>query len=603
MLHPLGSRSLAHAGRVQLPSDLSALLQRDYLHVGSTARIEAGSELLHDLGQLLIFGNAQPELSLYRQRWLRAGDLTALNLRLVRPQPAPRLRSHRRNAWLSFLTGLAAGAGLQQNGRLTASGWTWLRTAPTEQFAVLWSAWRSMPDEARAQFNLASASFGEVGLAELLRCLSEQGAAFSSTQLADQFAGATAMPAAYFGARYPALGDLTAAVRKLLVTELTYWGIVHCTPNVPPARRSFVVTSFGKQLLANLPAAADLVSDAGTTYSIESRADGIYVLASGRHPEWIQATLALFADFVTPEACGLEQHVGDHAYRLDAQSIGRAAVYGNRLPALYRAIQMGGARFSPDQQRLLAAWAERSGQVQLRTAVLLETQAPAILAELLQEQAINHAIGRVLRPTIATVTGPLGQLVKTIGDAGYGVTLPRADTLHTEGNHKRSARSRSVDGQGAALWLAGMVYAEIGRFAPLPMSPPYAALARLYAQMSPGERAAVEGQLEQVKADLLRWLDHFAFTPPAEPTDPEAWLPPLHDALAAGKLLELEYFAATRNVVERYVVEPYWLEEHEGVLYLRGDPGTGRSESIVFRLDRIRSLRPLTVSGGIDAGE
>jgi hypothetical protein len=52
----------------------------------------------------------------------------------------------------------------------------------------------------------------------------------------------------------------------------------------------------------------------------------------------------------------------------------------------------------------------------------------------------------------------------------------------------------------------------------------------------------------------------------------------------------------------RFVVEPYWLEEHHGELYLRGDPGAGASEAILFRLDRIQSLSIAGKDGGTAAG-
>ena len=84
-------------------------------------------------------------------------------------------------------------------------------------------------------------------------------------------------------------------------------------------------------------------------------------------------------------------------------------------------------------------------------------------------------------------------------------------------------------------------------------------------------------------------LDGQAFTPPPEPADPARWRPLIEQAIAAGADLELTYFTAGRNLLTRRSVTPYWIEEHNGISYLRADCHQAGHVRL-FRLDRIQAI-------------
>lgn len=592
LLHPLGARTLRRAGRVQLASDVRSLLAQGLAVAPAVAvPVETAAVLLHDLGQLLIFCQASPDLRLLHDRWLRVPDLAALNLRLAKVQPARSLSSHRRNAWIAFLALLAACARLQDAGKLTATGWAWLRMTPADQLLFVWKAWLQAPADLRVQFG--GAGMDGVILRELLCCLPGQEIAFSVAQVASWLAGASAGFSPLLDASFASLPELETAVRRLLVRELAYFGIAGAAAGPPHASRRFVVTPLGGLLLAGQPVELQAGAFAAVAASGETTLHNEWqIKITGYAVTAAQAVIAQYATHLLCEPPSAQAPWIVHTYSLSESTVHQAAVYGGSLPSLLAALQEAGVHCTAEQNRLLATWAASGKAIRLHVQALLETDTPALLAELLRRPALARRIGRVLRPTLAVVKGSRAELGRELRTAGYAAAGARARSAMGGARRSKGAAkdSRESSAASAALWLAGMVYAELGRFAPLPIPPPYNGLAALYEQLPAPERAAVESQLAEVTANLLRWLDHFSFAPPPEASEPMHWLPMIHEAIATGRLLVMGYFSAGRNLLVRYVVEPYWVEEHQGAAYLRGDPQTGSSEAILFRLDRIQSL-------------
>lgn len=581
LLHPVDRAQLQRAARLQTAPDLRRLLAAHRPAPSQADGIAECLVLLHDVGQLVIFMHTGASAGLHKGRWLRRNDLEALNRRLLCPQHSVPLPPHRRSPRLVLLAFLAHAAGLHAAGRLTPSGWSWLRMAPAEQLRLLWEAWRSAPQSWRKEFGLPSAGISHVGLAHLLECLPAIAAPFTAGQLADKLAGTARALNTYLEISFPAAEDLTALVRGILAAELEQIGIVRCVTGRAKFRRKYVLTEAGRLLLSG--GAEQFLFPTPAACTELKLVDGKLAVATPAAPvSPFQAVLAPFAEYVGMYATEPAPTNAVHHYRLDKASVAKAVAAGHSLPQLFTGLTGVGLDCTPEQQRLLAAWSAAAEAAQLRSAVLLETKTPDVLAELQRLPSVLPLLGRILRPTVAEVSGSASQLADRLATAGHIVSGPPVRKLRRH--------SKQTHAESAALWLAGMVYAEIGRHLPLPLPVPYDALAALYAEIAAADRSGVEGQLEQFRADLLQWLDHVVFVPPPEPSDPAQWLPTIQAALDQGRHLAVDYFSAGRNMLIHYVVEPYWLEERHGILYLRGDPQTGAREAVLFRLDRIKSL-------------
>jgi hypothetical protein len=588
ILHPCGSKRLWRAAQVQVSAEIRQLVG-DALpkpRIGSAAD-EVGedtSALLHDTTQWLIYVTCQPRPRLYKQRWLRPPNLMDLNHRLIRQQRSERLKSHRRNSWLAFVAFVAAAAGLHAGEQLTAVGWAWLRMTPAEQSRYLWQAWRVAPESVRRLYGLPSGGITPAGLAQLVECLPKREEIFSARQLLHWFTGAGSGFSIYLNTAYPALEDLESIARHLLATELSFLGIVKRVAGSAQGPQRYTVTPAGKQLLNNSAGTEDS-SKRELLFRSEllGEDEELEVKIAGQGAAAAQAVLAQYAVTIGHEQSGDGQALGCiHRYKLNRVSVGRAVASGQRLPTLFAALHEAEVRTSMAQQSLLASWAAEGEAIRLRTVTIVETRTAQLFEEILDQPRVHALVGRVLRPTVGIVKGSSVNFVEELLAAGRFV----AETA----GRPAPQRPGVPDGSAAALWLAGMVYAEIGRFTPLPLPPPYAAMAALYDGLSTHERTAVEGYLEEVAANLMRWLDHFSFAPPPEPTDPARWVAHIKEAIDTCRRLALDYFSAGRNMVVHFVVEPYWLEEHNGVPYLRGDPGGDVPEAILFRLDRVCAL-------------
>jgi hypothetical protein len=288
-----------------------------------------------------------------------------------------------------------------------------------------------------------------------------------------------------------------------------------------------------------------------------------------------QARLALVGDYAPPPTRSPQAY---HRYRLAAATLARAAAAGQSLPDLLQALATLAVPLTPELLEQLHAWHDQGRQLALAQLPLLRTSTPAQLAAILQERTLAAAVGEVLAPTVATVTQDLAAFARQLQRFGHYAAWPPAQPTPA-GNAAATA----------ALWLAGRVYASLADHLPLPLPPPYAELDRLLATLSPAQQAVLQAQARQLHEQLLDLLDNLPFTPPPQPSDPAQWRLPIAQAIDAGQKLLITYFSAGRNLTTQRLVEPYWIEEHRGVPYLRAYcHSAGRV--LTFRLDRIASL-------------
>lgn len=631
LLAPTEDVPLEKAGRVALPADLAPLFKAMAEATPpalppANAAVNPISVLLHDVAQalcLLVDAEATGPLQLLHDRWLPPAALTALNRRLLRSQPSP-LRSHARSRWPRFLFFLSTAAGLQQSGRLTASGWAWLAEAPPARLLRLWDAWRSAPLSLRTAYRQPTAALPEPWPDLALKHLADLSTPFTAGELSEAVLGHEQSYTAYFAAHLAALSDLDAASADLLAALAEDWGILTSIPAA--AGPAFQLTDLGRWLLAGAPGDSPvplLPSVAASAAQLQVAGEGrwdLCVLAWTRPVH--QARLGLYARheaFIAsslpsapqepgglPSAEGAQPSAegglpsapttdhgkrwrGDapyHVYRLDADTVAAAAAQGHELPGLLVSLAELGVRLTADQIAMLQGWHARGRRLQITHLPLLRAADRETMAQVMTHPEVRAGLDDLLSPTVALIAIPPSELAQRLRAAGFYPQLLASNTQLLASIPQLPASSIQSP---AALWLAGRFYVALGELIPLPLPPPFADLAALLESLSPADRATVQAQWEALAGAWRGVLDGQTYAPPPQPTDPERWRPAIAAAIAAGRSLHIRYFTAGRNVLTERTVTPYWIEEHRGIPYLRADCHlAGRVR--LFRLDRIQEL-------------
>ncbi len=619
LLAPTENTPLEKAGRLTLPADLAPLFRLmaeapQPLPLPMAPEANTAAVLLHDVAQSLCFlvgAHATGSLHLLHDRWLPPAALAELNRRLLRPQSVPP-RSHVRSRWLRFLFFLATAAGLQDAGRLTPSGWTWLARPLPDRLACLWDAWRTAPVALRQAYRQPTAALPEPWPDLALKHLADLPSPFTVRQLSHALLGREQEYTAYFAAHLADLSDLDAAVGDLLAALADDWGVLAAaSPTAEPAYR---LTALGRWLItgaqADPPAPAWEPLMPGNA-QLQIAEDGHWELSV---PNWSQpihqAHLALYASYdtfrtpsppaVTPEGGQLPSQgglpsaptTGVHVYRLDADTVAAAAAIGYGLPTLLAALADLGLRLTADQVAVLQAWHGRGRLLQIVRLPLLRAADKETMAQVMAHPQVRAGLGDLLAPTVALIATPAAELAQRLRAAGFFPQEVEGREQGAGGRGQGDVASRNLPFASggpqaiAALWLAGQLYALLGELMPLPLPPPFADLAALLDSLPPADRADVQAQWEALQNAWRNLLDGQTYAPPPQPTDPNRWRPIIETAIAAGRSLTIRYFTAGRNVLTERTVTPYWIEEHRGIPYLRADCHlAGRVR--LFRLDRI----------------
>ena len=634
---------LEKAGRLALPADLASLFQEPaeaaaVATLQPTADAAAPLILLHDVAQTLCFlaeAAATGHLSLLHGRWLPPAALADLNRRLLRGQPALP-RAHARNRWLRFLFFLAAAAGLQQAGRLTPSGWTWLAEPDHLRLAHLWDAWRIAPVALRQAYRQPTAELPAPWPDLVLKHLAGLPSPFTAEQAAQVVLGQEHGYTAYFAAHLADLDDLDAAVAALLDSLAADWGLLaRATTADGPV---FALTAPGRWLLAGAqgdPPALIPPEPTSPTAVLDASADqGWRLHVSPWAPPIHLARLAPYVRYEArtedgPEGCppdprppsppilggtggrGTENRPPDprppdppilggtggrgtgglgarHTYRLDADAVAAAAAAGYGLPDLLAGLADLGIRLDPAQLAALQAWHAAGRLLEIVQLPLLRAADRQTMARILEHPAVRAGLGDLLSPTAAIIAIPPAALADRLRAAGFFPQSPTPDPQPLTPNPQPPTPAPRAS---AALWLAGRLYAALGDVMPLPLPPPFPELTALLESLSPADRAAVQAQWETLRDALRAALDGQTYAPPPQPTDPNRWRPAIAAAIAEGRSITIRYFTAGRNVLTERTVTPYWIEEARGIPYLRGECHlTGQVR--LFRLDRIQHLTP-----------
>lgn len=633
--------------QVMMPADWKAALpqyrlshlQCEWLATEAPAAVitdTAPFDLVHDVGQLLIYLHQQhyqrPHLTLQHGRWLSPRHLVALNQRLLQPEAEPLPRSHKQCDRLRLLAFLAEAAGLIECGVVTAIGWAWLAQPTVAQGHQLWAGWQAASPALRESYVMPDQQLPAPWPLPMVAALAACGSHLTPPLITAALLQQTTVAPLYWVAHFADLQAMDGVATALLQGPLHQLGIVAVRPSVADlqtngmagdlslapavdwapmhvrqsrAERHLALTAWGAYLLyGGTPPSAPAPSPARLLVQPQQLVVQVPAICLA---DDAQSVLASYAQTET----GSLSATGHHQYRLDADTVAQAAASGLGLPQLWAALARLGLTLPPACHTQLTAWWQQGRAVQVGLYPLLRTDTPTRLAELTQDARLRSFIGEVLTPTLALLQGEMTPATAALRRAGWPVVWPgptppsmddgempessaiasMADLPHEQGVLVEQA-------QGRALWLAGQLYRLLGEHLVLPLPPPMPALATLYAQLPVAEQALLQAQLADVQERLLALLDHLALTPPPSPSEPMQWQPLIDQAIAQQQRLALHYFSAGRNLLTRRLIEPYWVAEQYGALYLTAYcHQAGRV--LTFRLDRIQALAvcPDTVKG------
>lgn len=627
LLAPAEDLPLERAGRLAIPADLASLFrtaaEAPPPPPSATNAADTLTVLLHDVAQTLCFlagAEGVGSLRLLHDRWLPPAPLADLNRRLRRAQPVPP-RSHARSHWPRFLFFLITAADLQQAGRLTAVGWSWLAEPPAARLTRLWDAWRTAPLSLRRAYRQPTAALPEPWPDLALKHLAALPAPFTAGQLAQTVLGRERSYTAYFAAHLADLSDLDAATADLLAALAGDWGLLAATSGA--AGPMFRLTDPGRWLLAGAqgdpPVPLSSAAGAAAAHLQVDEAGHWQLHVPDEAPPIHLAHLAPYARYEAhagapspsrpersasspPPTAEEDRGTGAafHIYRLDADTVAAAAAAGHGLPTLLDALAGLGLQLDSARLADLHAWHARGRRLEIVHLPLLRAADRETLAQVMAHPEVRGGLGDLLSPTVAALTIPPDELADRLRAAGFFPQLPAPSPQPPAPGPQSSAPGPQPPAPGpqppapnpqssAALWLAGQLYAAFGELMPLPLPPPFSDLAALLASLSPAGQAAVRAQWEALRSAWRAALDGQTYAPPPQPTDPARWRPAIEAAIAAGRSLTIRYFTAGRNVLTERTVTPYWIEEHRGIPYLRADCHlAGRVR--LFRLDRIVEL-------------
>ncbi len=545
----------------------------------------------HDVAQTIVrlhgFATLEDAPIGHAHTRLTAPRLRTLNASLWTPEaPARTVSNTRRLRWLLFWA--KAASLLDSANRPTPAAWTWLDLPLAEQAHALWEGWRAAPPTLRARYALPDAALPAPWPSLLWVALATLPDVFTLTDLTAALLADRHWDR-YWETHFDTLADLEATVAATLAQGLTEFALVTATP---PA---FTLTPLARWLLGRDAAAPQTAAPAPATWHATADAYTLTVDASLRSAALLQ--VAPFSDLDAPPAVAHaadsaaehDAHRAPRCHRFTAPTVARAVRCGQPLTNLFAGLQRLGADLTPAAMQQIAAWGAPPPAVTVGAYTLLRTPDRATLSALALHPDLRRIVAEILTPTVALAHGAPDDVRRALHHAGFaleGVTATADDSAAASG--KDSA---------AALWLAGQTYALLGKYAPLPLTPPYADLERLLATLPAPQQAALHALRDQLAEDVANVLDGQVYAPTFAPTDPALWLPLLDSAMTQRTLLDMVYVSPARNVPTLHRIEPYWLEAKRGVQYVRAYCHLADAVRL-FRLDRIQSLRPTPLDDG-----
>ncbi len=597
---------------ITIPEDLLALLPpvelqpfHTLIESAPTPSHVVKADLLYNVCLFLGFLNSQDIIPLHG-RWLPPGQMQILNRLFSAPEDLTNVRSEKRTGRLRFLHYLCETAGLVAlAGRYlkpTPMVASWLAASRREKWSALWDGWRSGSEinhqlwvryelpgwQQRNPLAILTRLLPYVAQCPPAQWLSLP--SFIEVVLEEEEALRDLTP---WWQREEGRDEACRILQQHLTGPLAWLGVVSL--GCEDANHvSFSLTSLGAALLNPDDPGDDLFDTLPSTPPFILTSDLAVEVPS--HPN-----LAHLYRLMEYSQAVVEDDV--LRFRFTPDSIQRALERGAAMPEIVAFIQescgteKGSSPLTSAQEATLWKWAAESERLIIRHLTVLETPEQELLSQLSAQRSIRPFFRRTLSPRVVVIDeNQVGKLRQALRRQGYRPRVLLPSNLAADGTTQTSV-DFSLDEAGTAyLWLAGQVYARLGEFIRLPVRPPHTLLSELVSNLSPQQLAAAEALAEETIEQLKQALDGWAPYPTHQAhSSPEETLPLIERAIEEGDGLEMEYWTEGRGEMTVRVVEPYRLEWRGEVPYLIAYCHR-RHDERVFRLDRIRSLRPVPLT-------
>ncbi|GAB4522157.1 MAG: hypothetical protein Kow0047_32860 [Anaerolineae bacterium] len=540
--------------------------------------------LLHDLAQLLAFFHQRPHQRLIAHRWLPPRPLRDLDRRLVDPEPLPDRPSHKRCPRLAFLMALAAAAGWIDEGMLSPTGWEWLRRPAPERMRQAWEAWIDPPHPAATYYAATLMTPRSPLLEAILQTLRISPDPFSARSLAHRALAGTPNLDAFALAHYGSLSRFIDDLTHTLASPLTALGVVSTVRSEPP---TWMVTDLGRWLLdpdTHAPPAdlGDDVRPADLEEDDVKRQWRVWIPMGAPPHLWVP--LVAFADY---EGQAIRGDMLGQVWRIDRGAVGLGIARGLAVDDLLRTLRRLGLPDLPSMRAALLDWQAQASQLTLAVVPLLRAADRHTMAEIACWPPARRFIAEILSPTAAIVDGPPERVANLLRSKGLWIIPEPGEPPAALGSSvtlwPASARALS--------YLAVRLYASLSAHIDLPIPPDAAAARALLETLSEEERAVVNAQWLRLERALAELLDGYTGAASPAPADPDQWRRQIESAIERGERVRVVYLTAGRNVITERVLEPYWIEERQGVAYVRAYCHQAE-RVLIFRLDRFLSVRP-----------
>jgi hypothetical protein len=539
---------------------------------------------LYDLTILLALLHRQ-DITLAHERWLPVSFLHLVNQQTYLPAALPSLRSELQAPRLHFLHYLAQtlslvapAAGLHKPAPALA---LWLQTDPALRVQQLWRLGLQL-DPWRA-FRLPGAATPDpVALAQhLLHLLSLAPPTEWRTipQLRKELKRFI-HPQPVWWQTAEADDSLPHLLTELFLGPLAWLGCVSLQTEarlqvgLTPAARAWLNAAPLPLLPTPQPFTLDLTPDRLTLHRPASAAQDFGELSRAVDLARLFAFISQFGSL-----------------SIGADDLALALASGTTFDSVLQLLStVSGRPLDATAYAVLAGWAATPAPITIRRLTVLETTDPGQLSALTARRALRPLLGRTLNRRLVVI--PDHHLPRLVGRLRrlripHRLTLP--DAVTQPGKHKLS--------DSGYLYLAGLVFQQLGRFTDLPVRLPAAVLDQVAATLAPETASDLHALAEELLARLQTAFDGYSGPPldnphPVNLADAEARLAA---AIAAEQSVELTYWTAWRGELTHRRVDPYRLETRGSVAYLVAYCHLRRAER-VFRLDRILAVADLEPS-------
>jgi hypothetical protein len=243
--------------------------------------------------------------------------------------------------------------------------------------------------------------------------------------------------------------------------------------------------------------------------------------------------------------------------------------------------------------RVVSDWLYRIGgdygHIALRSAVLLETDEPALLSKLTHTQTIRQCIRRTLSPR-AVVVQPshVKRLTRYLERNNYHPRLELANQRATPKPFDQATL--------AHLYISARLVHQLHAFMPGSYSPPYSIIQDLSQQLSAHDRAIADEIISEAQNENTRHhrLQSVFVGPATESalaeTKPQnTFLPIVETAIEKNTPLEMTYHSPYGEGTTHRLIEPLRVEYRRTIPYLIAYCHLANGER-TFRLERILEL-------------